>query len=384
MTADLERERAARAALARTREPGDLWLARSVAEIGAVDLHEHLRSGRHHTGTAAEVAALLADVHPERDLDRARRMGLRFVVPGDDEWPSQVEDLAFAEPGTEGGGAPLGLWARGPRRLDELARSVAVVGSRSATTYGCDVAAEFAAGCAAAGWAVVSGGAVGIDVSAHRGALAGGGHTAAVLACGADKVYPRAHEQLLEHLAAEHVLVSETVPGGAPFKHRFLTRNRIIAALAAGTVVVEAAARSGALNSAGWAARLNRPLLGVPGPVPSASSEGVHARLRSGRATVATSAEDVLDAVAAVGEHHATDRRGPERAGDRLSPRHQRVLEAVPALRPAAADSIARVAGLGAGEVSAALDDLVASDLVVPDGRGWRLARRPGEELPDA
>lgn len=380
MTTDLERERVARAALASTREPGDLWLAHSVAQIGAIDLYEHLRSGRRHAGTAAEVAALLAGVDPERNLDRARRLGLRFVVPGDQEWPAQVDDLAFAEPGTEGGGAPLGLWVRGPLRLDQLSRSVAVVGSRSATTYGCDVAAEIAAGCATAGWTVVSGGAVGIDVSAHRGALAGGGHTVAVLACGADKVYPRAHEELLEHVAAEHVLVSETIPGGAPFKHRFLTRNRIIAALARGTVVVEAAARSGALNSAGWATRLNRPLLGVPGPVTSASSEGVHALLRNGRATVVTSAEDVLDAVAEVGEHHATERRGPERAADRLSPRQRQVLEAVPAVRAAAVDSIARVAGLGAGEVSAVLDDLLVGELVEPDGRGWRLARRPGEE----
>ena len=280
MTADLERERLARVALARAREPGDLWLARAVAGVGAVELYEHLRSDRRHTGTAADAAARLVGVEPQRDLEQGRRVGLRFVVPGDDEWPTQVDELAWAEPLNDGGGAPLGLWARGPRRLDQLDRSVAIVGARSATTYGCDVAAEIAAGCGVAGWTVVSGAAVGIDVSAHRGVLAGGGPTVAVLACGADKVYPRAHEQLLEHVAAEHMVVSETLPGGAPFKHRFLTRNRIIVALARGTVVVEAAARSGALNSAMWATRLNRPLLGVPGPVTSAVSEGVHGLLR--------------------------------------------------------------------------------------------------------
>jgi DNA processing protein len=379
MNAELEAERLARVALARTCEPGDLWLARSVAEIGAVDLYEHLRSGRRRSGTAAEVAGRLGGVDPERDLERARRMGLRFVVPGDDEWPAQVDDLSFAEPGTEGGGAPLGLWARGPRRLDDLGRSVAIVGARSATTYGCDVAAEIAAGCGLAGWTVVSGGAVGIDVAGHRGALAAGGRTVAVLACGADKVYPQAHEQLLEHVAAEHVLVSETIPGGAPFKHRFLTRNRIIVALARGTVVVEAAARSGALNSAGWATRLNRPLLGVPGPVTSATSEGVHGLLRSGRATVATSAEDVLEAVAQLGERGTPEPRGPERAADRLSPAQRQVLEAVPAVRAAGVDSIARVAGLGARDVAAALDELALGELVEADGRGWRLARQPGD-----
>lgn len=380
MSAELEDERLARIALALTREPGDLWLARTVTEIGAVDLYEHLRSSRRRSGTAAEVAGRLAGIEPERELDRARRLGLRFVVPGDDEWPGQVDDLAFAEPGTEGGGAPLGLWVRGPRRLDELSRSVAIVGARSATTYGCDVAAEIAAGCGVAGWTVVSGGAVGIDVAAHRGVLAAGGGTAAVLACGADKVYPRAHQQLLEHVADEHVLVSETVPGGAPFKHRFLTRNRVIVALARGTLVVEAAARSGALNSAGWATRLNRPLLGVPGPVTSATSEGVHALLRSGRATVATSAEDVLEAVAGLGEHGAAAPRGPERAPDRLSPRQRQVLEAIPAVRAAGLESIARVAGLDVAEVTTALEVLAGVGLVEADGRGWRLARRPGEE----
>jgi DNA processing protein len=382
MIAPLEGERRARVALARTREPGDLWLARTVTEIGAVELYEHLRSGRPRSGTAAEVAGLLAGLEPERDLDRARRLGLRFVVPGDDEWPTQVDDLMFAEPGNEGGGAPLGLWVRGPRRLDDLSRSVAIVGARSATTYGCDVAAEIAAGCGTAGWTVISGGAVGIDVAAHRGALAGGGWTAAVLACGADKVYPRAHEQLLEHVADEHVLVSETVPGGAPFKHRFLTRNRIIVALARGTLVVEAAARSGALNSAGWATRLNRPLLGVPGPVTSATSEGVHGLLRSGRATVATSAEDVLEAVAGLGEHGAAEPRGPDRASDRLSPAQRQVLEAVPAVRAAGVDSIARVAGTGTAEAVSALEELLVGGLVEPDGRGWRLARQPGAGAP--
>ncbi|GAB3266698.1 DNA-processing protein DprA [Nocardioides dilutus] len=382
MTGDLEQERLARLALARTREPGDLWLAHSVEKVGAIDLYEHLRSGRGRSETATEVAGRLADVEPARDLDRARRLGLRFVVPGDDEWPTQVDDLAFAEPGSEGGGPPLGLWARGPVRLDDLGRSVALVGSRSATTYGSDVAAEMAAGCAIEGWTVVSGAAVGIDVAAHRGALAAGGRTVAVLACGADKAYPQGHQQLLDHLAAEHLVVSETVPGGAPLKHRFLTRNRIIVALARGVVVVEAAARSGALNSAGWATRLNRPLMGLPGPVTSAASEGVHTLLRSGRATVATSAEHVLEAVAEIGQHDAADPRGPERAADRLSPRRRQVLEAVPAVRAAGLDSIARVAGLGTSEVSAALHELAAGDLVEADGRGWRLARRPGQEVP--
>ena len=119
----------------------------------------------------------------------------------------------------------------------------------------------------------------------------------AVLACGADRAYPLAHAEILEHIAEHGAVVSESPPGHAPFKARFLSRNRLIAALTRGTVVVEAARRSGALNTATWAARLQRPLMGVPGPVTSAPSEGVHRLLRSGQATVVTTGLDVLEVV---------------------------------------------------------------------------------------
>ena len=216
------------------------------------------------------------------------------------------------------GRAPLGLWVRGPLRLDALPAPVAVVGSRSATTYGTDVAAELAAGLARAGSAVVSGAAFGIDQAAHRGALAGDGPTVAVLACGVDRAYPAAHQRLLDHLAEHGAVVSELAPGCAPTRLRFLARNRIIAALSRGTVVVEAAVRSGALNTASWTARLNRPLMGVPGPVTSAPSEGVHQLIRSGAATLVTRADDVLELTGQMGEHLAEEARAPVSARDGL------------------------------------------------------------------
>ncbi len=376
---ELTRERLARLALARTREPGDLWLARSVAEIGAVDLYDHLRSTRRSSGTAAVVAGRLAEVDAGRELARGERVGLRFVVPGDEEWPDQVDDLDRAEDPLGTGGAPLGLWARGPLRLDQLGRSVAIVGSRSATTYGADVAAQIAAECAADGWTVVSGAAVGIDVAAHRGALAGGGPTVAVLACGADRVYPVCHERLVEHIAAEGLVVSESTPGGAPFKGRFLTRNRLIVGLTRGTVVVEAAVRSGALNSATWASRINRPLMGVPGPVTSATSEGVHELVRSGQASLVACGRDVLELVGEVGEHTVSVPRGPERPHDRLSRTQRQVLEAVPVRAPAVAGSIARTAGLGRESTLETLHELQAAGFVAAAGHGWRLARQPQE-----
>ena len=284
---------------------------------------------------------------PERDLERAARRGIRWIVPGDSEWPPALDDLDAIEPLQNLGGAPLGLWVRGPLRLDALPAPVAVVGARSATTYGTDVAAELGAGLARAGATVVSGAAFGIDQAAHRGALAGDGATVAVLACGVDRAYPVAHQQLLDHLAEHCAIVSELAPGCAPMRVRFLSRNRVIAALSRGTVVVEAAVRSGALNTASWTSRLNRPLMGVPGPVTSAPSEGVHQLIRSGAATLVTRADDVLELTGLMGEHLVEVARAPTTARDRLTPRQQRVLEAVPVVRSAPADSIARTAGLG-------------------------------------
>src|SRR3954471_21602093 len=324
-------DRIARAALCRLGEPGDPRLAALVDDLGAERVYAVLREEREASGVATEVAARLHGLDPEGDLRRAGTAGIRFLVPGDEEWPEQLADLDRAGPLNNRGGAPLGLWVRGAGRLDEVcARSVAVVGSRSATTYGVGVAGEMAAHLTDAGVTVLSGAAFGIDQAAHRGALAGGGPTVAVLACGVDRAYPTAHRRLLDHLADCGAVVSELAPGCAPTRLRFLARNRVIAALTRGTVVVEAAVRSGALNTASWAALLNRPLMGVPGPVTSAPSEGVHQLIRSGAATLVTRADDVLELTGAMGEPLSEPVRGPGTPRDRLTRSQQRVLEAVP------------------------------------------------------
>jgi len=372
-------ERLARLALSRLGEPGGLRLAGMVSELGAVPLHDELRAGAELRGLRAEVAARLADIEPARDLERAARLGIRWVVPGDAEWPVALRDLDDAEPLHRMGRQPLGLWVRGPLRLHELPAPVAVVGARSATTYGTDVAAELSAGLARAGSAVVSGAAFGIDQAAHRGALAGDGLTVAVLACGVDRAYPAAHKRLLDHLADHGAVVSELAPGCAPTRLRFLARNRVIAALARGTVVVEAAVRSGALNTASWAAGLNRPVMGVPGPVTSAPSEGVHQLIRSGAATLVTRAEDVLELTSPAGHHLVEVARAPARPRDLLGRRDQRVLEAVPLVRPAPPESVARTAGLAVTEVLAALDGLRRRGLVEELPTGWRLAESADE-----
>lgn len=369
-------DRLARVALCQLSEPGDIRLAALSDELGAVRLLGLLGTERDPDGLLTDLAARSRGLQPERDLANASRLGIRFVVPGDDEWPHQVDALVGIEAVQQRGGCPLGLWVKGPLRLDELRRSVAVVGSRSATTYGADAAADIGATLARAGHCVVSGAAFGIDQAAHRGALASDGPTVAVLACGVDRAYPAAHKNLLDHLAAEGAVVSELAPGCSPTRLRFLARNRVIAALARGTVVVEAAVRSGALNTANWTTRLNRPLMGVPGPITSAPSQGVHQLIRSGAAGLVTSGADVLEAVGEAGEHLIEEPRGRERVRDRLSLRRQQVLDAVPVASGAGADSIARTAGMGLVEVGSALAALQRDDLVLRGEDGWRLAAR--------
>ncbi|HEX6151598.1 DNA-processing protein DprA [Nocardioides sp.] len=375
-------ERVARAALSRLAEPGNARVASAVARAGAGVLLAELMAAQGRDTLDLDVEPRLGRLDPERELADAARSGIRFVVPGDDEWPAQLDDLAHAGTLHELGGAPLGLWVRGPLRLDQVAESVAVVGSRSSTTYGEGVAREIAAGLARAGTAVVSGAAFGIDQAAHRGALAADGATVAVLACGVDRVYPAAHRDLLEHLATVGAVVSELPPGCAPLRIRFLARNRIIAALTRGTVVVEAALRSGALNTATWADSLSRPVMGVPGPVSSAPSQGVHQRIRSGSATLVTGPADVLELVGGAGEHLTEVPRERARARDRLTSRHRQVLEAVPLVQPAGLPAIAATAGIGLLATQSALTYLTDRGLVVESAAGWRLDRTTDGEVP--
>lgn len=215
---------------------------------------------------------------------------IRKITPDDSEWPTGLYDL--------GSDMPLQLWVRGGSHLSLggcVARSVAIVGSRAATSYGMDVARDFATGMSNQGYAVVSGLAFGIDQAAHRGALVGPAPTVAVVACGVDRAYPVAHAPLAEAICGHGMVVSEYEPGTAAMRSRFLARNRLIAAMTQGSVIVESAVRSGSLNEVSHAKRLGRPVFGVPGPITSATSAGVHDLIRSGVATLTVSADDVIE-----------------------------------------------------------------------------------------
>ncbi|MFY9913361.1 MAG: DNA-processing protein DprA [Nocardioidaceae bacterium] len=344
-------ERQARMVMTRVAEPGDVDACALVHRHGAEPLLARLAAGTTDPASTSKVAGW-ADRLGELDVDEMVMAGdgvdARFVCPGDAEWPTQLDDLGNLEGGNgdRRGGRPFGLWVRGAGNLRALAgQSVAIVGARAATSYGEHVAGDLAIGCSVEGWTVASGGAYGIDAAAHRGALAADRATVCVLAGGIDRLYPAGHAPMLRRILEHGCLVSEAAPGCAPSRSRFLVRNRLIAALTQGTVVVEAALRSGSLNTARWADDLLRPVMGVPGPVTSAASRGVHELLRVA-ALLVTAPDEVIEQLSPAGTGLAVRRAEEPRPADALSRETRQVLDAVPRVEAASSASIALVAGL--------------------------------------
>ena len=365
-----ETDRLARVVLSCAIEPGDITTSSLVRQVGPRKALEEMRAPRR----GSELAARIGEVDPVRQLEQAERCGIRFLVPGDPEWPSGLDDLDHGVEVQGLGGTPPGLWVRGPMPLTELATSVAVVGSRSASVYGAEVTRAIVGSVVGAHVPVVSGGAKGIDFVAHDAALLAGGATVAVLACGVDRVYPQQNRRLLAHLAAEFAVVSEQPPGSAPTRIRFLARNRLIAALTSGTVLVEAALRSGALNTVGWAEQLSRPVMCVPGPVTSYVSQGVHHCIRRGGSTLVTHGSEVLELIGVSGQHLVEEPRGEERPRDHLTPIERSILEWVPVGQPAGVISIARLSLLHVRDADPALRRLERKGFVRQEAGGWRLA----------
>jgi DNA processing protein len=310
-------------------------------------------------------------------LAEMTRRGIRVVLPGDPEFPSQLLDLP--EP-------PLALWVRGPLDLRAAAlRSVAVVGARACTAYGERATAAVAGGLAHDGWAVVSGGAFGIDAAAHRAALGVGGPTIAVLACGVDVAYPRAHDALLARIGDSGLVVSELPAGSQPLKHRFLARNRVIAALSRGTVVVEAARRSGAVSTASRALELGRVVMAVPGPGTSMASSGTNRLLHEQVARAVSDSEEVVSLLtgsdgslggtrSAMAGHvgpGATDGTGPTDRGG-LPVEAGAVLAALPTRGTRTVEAAAERAGITPAACLAHLGLLEIMGLVRRAGPGWR------------
>lgn len=372
-----ESERRAWAYLSRVAEAPCTPLATLVEKVGPVEVAAMIRRGAEPEDLRGRVTARRETDYAAHDLDILDRLGGRLITPEDDEWPH----LSFAGFGNDAmskreySGVPLVLWAVGPARLDEVAeRSAALVGTRACTNYGEHVTAELAAGLVERQAAVVSGGAYGIDGAAHRATLACDGVTMAVLASGIDIPYPSGHSALLRRIAETGLVLSEYPPGERPTRYRFLTRNRLVAALSRATVVVEAALRSGAANTAAWARAMGRPLAAVPGPVTSAASAGCHVLLRDRDNALVDRADQIVELIGKSGEL-AEEPEHPSTPLDGLSPEQQRVYEALPARGWLNLEQIAVASALAPEQVLGPLTLLEFSGLVDKrDGR-WKISR---------
>lgn len=394
----MENEHITRAALSRLMEPQD---AAGLALVQAAGARDALRiaTGQIPAGPALEqeITGLLADssaatgwggmaaalkrwapritdLAPERDLATMARLGGRLIVPSDELWPTQLGDLGIHE--------PICLWWRGlEQELPGVDKCVALVGSRDSTSYGASVTGDLAYTLAQRGFTVVSGGAYGIDAHAHRAALAGGSGavpTIAVMAGGVDRFYPSGNEDLLRAVCNQGAVLAEVPPGSAPTRYRFLQRNRLIAALAGVTVVVEARWRSGALNTAHHAESLGRAVGAVPGSVHSANSAGCHRLLRDGGAVCVTDAAEVAELASPSGHGLADPKTGRAADHDGLTLEDLILLDALPLRSTTSVDKLCAVAGLSAESVRAGLGRLGLLGLAVSEKGGWKRGKESG------
>ncbi|WP_399528364.1 DNA-processing protein DprA [uncultured Rothia sp.] len=343
---------------------------------------EHQMS-RDKFGKALATRRLRWNRRMERTLNAEAHMaatcGAWLVTPADPLWPPQLNDLGPAR--------PYGLWCRGDsRHLLDLASapSVALVGSRDPSIYGTEATTHLAAELARRGYTVISGGAMGIDIAAHRAALTQQGSdlpTIAFMAGGLDRLYPAQNSDALNMIVDRGLIMSEVSVGNTPTRWRFLERNRLIAALARHTIVVEARWRSGALNTARHAMEIGRTLWAVPGQINSPNSVGTNRLLRDGLAQTLTEAADILEYDAAAGfelgtEHESEwDRAASSSALDELTERQGRVWDDLSPRSYRGVDEIAAALGLSARDVMADLFHLGRCGLAESNGTSWRKVR---------
>jgi DNA processing protein len=284
------KERAKRLALFSSIEGGSAFWAGEILEKGVSQVFDRLTEGKYDRVKYAQLTEKVRAFDSIESFQSIEKHGGTFLIPTDEHWPLRVDELAVP---------PIGLIVKGnPSILSNP--SLAIVGTRNPTPYGIRIAGDFAAGFVDREWDIVSGGAYGIDSAAHRGALVAEGRTIAVIASGIDIQYPAGNSRLFEEICENGAIVSEVMPGVIAMPHRFLTRNRLIAALAQSTLVVEAAFRSGSLRTARDAAELMRPVMAIPGPINSPSSEGCHRLIGERAAELVTSVADAIELITAL------------------------------------------------------------------------------------
>jgi DNA protecting protein DprA len=269
-------------------EGGSTFWMHEIASQGAEETLLRIKDGFYKSSKGEKALGKL--IHPDQLNESIISAGGTFISPTDEQWPIQLNDLVAP---------PIGLVIKGA--VESLQnKSIAIVGTRNPTPYGARIASDFAAGFVDREWTVVSGGAYGIDTHAHKGALIAEGQTIAVIASGIDINYPVGNERLFNEIADNGAIVSEVMPGVPAFPSRFLTRNRIIAALSQSTLVVEAAFRSGSLRTARDAAELMRPVMAIPGPINSPTSEGTHRLIGERAAEIVTSVHDAIELISSL------------------------------------------------------------------------------------
>ena len=280
----------ARAQLFSAIEGGSIFWSNEIAELGAIEVKDRIVSGRYgESNSSPKIADRIKQSSGEEVITQITSAGAFLLTPEDIDWPVSLNDLAAP---------PIALLIKGQREyLPNLIDSISIVGTRNPTPYGRRIAEDFGAGVADHEWAVVSGGAIGIDAAAHNGCLVGEGITVAVLGGGFNKNYPAAHEKLFAEISESGLLISEVMPDVPAIPHRFLTRNRLIAALSKATIVVEAAFRSGSLRTARDAAEIFRPVMAIPGPINSPTSEGCHRLIAERVAELVSSVSEVMELV---------------------------------------------------------------------------------------
>ena len=265
------------------------WCAQ-ISEFGIATVYEHLFLGVYKKEKYGRIMERVRSFNAEKAMEAIDDAGATFLTPEDPRWPIKVNQLPCP---------PIALVVKG--NVEILSNnSFSIVGTRMPTAYGVSTATEFATGFVDRGWDIVSGGAYGIDSAAHRGALLAEGRTIAVIASGVDLHYPSGNVRLFEEISENGAIVSEVMPGVAALPHRFLTRNRLIAALSDATLVVEAAFRSGSLRTARDAAELMRPVMAIPGPINSPSSDGCHRLIGERAAELVTSVADAVELISAL------------------------------------------------------------------------------------
>ena len=279
-----------RLALFSAIEAGNTYWARQVNEFGIAMVYEHLALGVYDATKYGAITQAISAFNADESLAAIAQSGGVFITPEDLSWPTRVNQLAIP---------PLGLIVKGDISILNNP-SLAIVGTRNPTPYGVRLAGDFAAGFVDREWDIISGGAYGIDTAAHRGALVAEGRTIAVIASGIDVQYPAGNARLFDEICENGAIISEVMPGVTAMPHRFLIRNRLIAALSLSTLVVEAAFRSGSLRTARDAAELMRPVMAIPGPISSPSSEGCHRLIGERAAELVTSVADAMELISAL------------------------------------------------------------------------------------